>query len=116
MKEIEALSDRVANDKNVDGVRLDIANLIAHLLNEKRDTLTYWDKACFAQALSALNWNLDQERIASTAWLQLSLACLQNSLVPESERSERQSAPKPAIDTLAFDQMMAEVRRIGGAA
>lgn len=113
MKEIEALSERVETDKNVDGVRLDIASLIGKLLAERRDTLTYWDKTYFSKALSALNLNLEGSR-ASTAWLQVSLAALQNLLVPEGDRSERQPDPTPAIDALTFDQIAAEVRRLGG--
>jgi hypothetical protein len=113
--EIEALSARVNEDENVDGVRIDIVDLIARLLVERRDTLTYWDKACFAQAISALHWNLDQGRFASTAWLQLSLTCLRNLLVPENERSANLPDKKPGVDALTFDRIAAEIRDIGGA-
>ena len=125
MNEIDALSDRVNNDRNVDGVRIDITNLIARLLNKKRDTLTYWDKICFGQALSALNSSIDQGRPASTAWLELSLAALRNLLVSADKRAEnyQNSVIKTkggviktmSVDGLTFDQIMAEVRRLGGA-
>ncbi|MDB5783921.1 MAG: hypothetical protein JWQ50_3836 [Caballeronia mineralivorans] len=87
--EIDALSDRVNTDKNVDGLRIDIANLMARLLEGKRETLTYWDKSCFAYALSALHWNIDSGLISYTAWLELSLTALRNLLVPEDKRSDR---------------------------
>lgn len=111
MDEIEALAARLDHDPDVGTVRLDIADLIGRLIRERRDTLGYWEKHCFAQALASLAWNGHGQ---STAWLRLCLQCLGNALVPADRRDDRYASHIAEIDALTPDQLLADVQALGG--
>jgi hypothetical protein len=114
MDEIEALAERIDND-DADTVRLAIADLIGRLITERRYALGYWEKQWFAQAIASLAWNIRREPQDSTAWLRLCLAALQNALAPAERRSENYAPQIAAIDALTADQLLADVRTLGGA-
>ena len=54
MIDMDGLFERIDGAEDVDGLRLDIADAIAKGLFERRESLGYWEKAHFAQAIAAL--------------------------------------------------------------
>ncbi len=114
MKEINELSERLNKDKNVDGIRLDIANLIAKSLTQKREAFGYWEKAQFAQAIDALAQNIHSENRDSTSWLRLCLVSIKKAHIPPDERSENYTARNKEIEAFTFNQLMDDIRKLGG--
>jgi|GEM_PF-1481236 len=104
MREIKELFERLNKDKNVDGIRLDIANLIAKSLTQKREAFGYWEKAQFAQAIAALARNIHSGRRDSTSWLRLCLVSIKKAHIPPDERSEDYTASSKKIEAFTFDQ------------
>jgi hypothetical protein len=113
MKEINEFFERLDKDKNVDGIRLDIANFIAKSLTQKRETFGYWENAQFAHAIAALAQNIYSGHRDSTSWLSLCLVSIENAHIPPDERSENYTARNKQIDALTFDQLMDDIRKLG---
>ncbi len=114
MKEINDLFERLDKDKDVDGIRLDIADLIAKSLTQKREAFGYWEKAQFAHAIAALAQNVHAGHRDSTSWLRLCLVSIENAHIPPDERSEDYTARNKQIEALTFDQLMDDIRKLGG--
>jgi len=114
MDEIEALRARIDSDRNVDAVRIAIADLIGRLIAERRDSLGYWEKLAFAQALSWLWANVSGGNRDSTAWLRICLVSLETALVPADRRNEHHTRRSPDIEALTADLLLAEVRALNG--
>lgn len=114
MKEINALFERLDNDKDVDQIRLDIANLIAKCLTERRETFGYWEKAQFAHAIAALAQNIHAGHRDSTWWLRLCLVSVENAHVSPDKRSEDYTARNKQIEGLTYDQLMDDIQKLGG--
>jgi len=110
--EIDALIDRASTANKDDALLEDIKSMMARLLEGKRETLTYWDKSCFASALHGLRPYIGSGLTPNKAWLAPSLAALKMLFVPEDKRSD-QIVAKESIDTLTFEQIMGDIRRLG---
>jgi len=115
MDEIDILFMRLDQDQNIDDVRLDIADLIAKCLNEKRDNFGYWEKAHIANAIALLAQNVFSSRQPTTAWLRASLVNLDKALVPPDQRSETYTRRDNQLDSLTFEQLIDDIRKLGGA-
>ncbi len=116
MVEIDALFERLDKDRDVDRIRLDIAGLIAKQLAQARESFGYWEKAHFAQAIAALAWNVNLGNRDTTSWLRLCLVNLELAHVPLAQRSEDYTPRNKQIDALTFDELMADIRKLGGRA
>lgn len=114
MKEINEFFERLDKDEDVDRIRLDIANLIAKSLTQKREVFGYWEKALFAHAIAALAQNVHAGHRDSTLWLRLCLVSIENAHTPPDERSEDYTARKKQVEALTFDQLMDDIRKLGG--
>jgi hypothetical protein len=114
MKNIDEIFERLDGNENIESIRLDIANLIAESLVQKRDSLGYWGKAHFADAINALGYNIHAGNRDSSAWLKLSLNNIINAHIPHNERSEEGSPKSQQIEELTFDHLVFEIRKLGG--
>ena len=114
MKEIDELFERIDNDSDVDGIRRDIADLIGKSLTQKQEAFGYWEKAQFAHAIAALAHNVHAGHRDSTSWLRLCLVSIENACIPADERSEDYTARNKQIEALTFDQLMDDIRTLGG--
>jgi len=114
MKEIDDLFQRVDNDPNVDGIRLDIADLIARCLEEKRKSLGYWEKNLFNHAIGMLRDNIRTGDRESRTWLKSSLVSVRDAFVPGDKRNENYTTRRSEVEDLTFDDLMLEVRKLGG--
>lgn len=113
MKEINDLFERLDKDKDVDGIRLDIADLIAKSLTQKREAFGYWEKEQFAYAIAALAQNV-QGPHDSTSSLRKCLVSIEKAHISPDERSEDYTARNKQIEALTFDQLMDDIRKLGG--
>ncbi|WP_296445589.1 hypothetical protein [Rhodoferax sp. UBA5149] len=114
MKEIDELVERLDSDSNVDGIRLDIADLIAKSLAQKREAFGYWEKAHLAHAIAVLAHNVHAGHRDSTSWLRLCLVSIESAYIPADKRSEDYTARNKQIDALTFDQLVDDIRKLGG--
>lgn len=114
MEEVRALYERIADGDKVDLIRLDIADLIAKCLAEKRETLGYWEKGQFAYAIAALARNTYSGNRESAVWLRLCLVCIEKAYVPPDKRADDPEERNEHIDALTYEQLAVEVRTLGG--
>lgn len=114
MKEVSDLFERLDKAEDIDGIRLDIANFIARTLAAKRETLGFWEKAQFAHAIAALAHNVYGASRDSTVWLRLCLVCIENAHTPPEKRSEDYTPRNKQIEALTFEQLMDDIRKLGG--
>ena len=113
MEEIDILFARLDQDQNIDQIRLDIADLIWKCLINKRDTFGYWEKVHLANAIGLLARNVLFLRQSSTFLLRLSLINVKMALVPPEQRSEGLAGRDDKLDSLTFDQLVDDVRKLG---
>lgn len=116
MNEVNELFERLDNGKDVDGIRLDIANLIAQSLIQKQEAFGYWEKAQFSHAIDALAQNIHAGRRDSTSWLRLCLVSIKNAHTLPNNRSEDYTVRNKQIEAFTFDQLMDRVLALGGSA
>ncbi|RQR87059.1 hypothetical protein DIE11_03790 [Burkholderia sp. Bp9012] len=116
MDEIEELDERLDSDPDVDGVRLDIADLLGRLIGERRDYLSYWEKFWFVQALVSLDGNIQRGQRDSTAFLRVTLLAIANALRPAQERDENYAPHRADIEAVTAELLLEYVRTLGGAA
>ncbi|WP_157642247.1 hypothetical protein [Burkholderia ubonensis] len=114
MDEIEALAARTDGDPDVDALRLAIADPTGRLIAERRDNLDYWEKHCFANALGALALNVQRGVRASTTGLLLSLNYLDAALLPADRRDENYAPHSADVEALTAEQLLDDVRALGG--
>ena len=113
MEEIDILFARLDQDQNIDQIRLDIADLIWKCLINKRDTFGYWEKVHLANAIGLLARNVLFLRQSSTFLLRLSLINVKMALVPPAQGSEGLAGSDDKLDSLTFDQLVDDVRKLG---
>ena len=104
MEEINDLMERLDNGNDIDKLRLDIANIIAKRLYEKRDELGYFDKLTLGNAIGYLRGNM----------LRACLGSLQNSWASANQRNNDYAPISPDIEALKYKDLMFAVRELGG--
>lgn len=113
MQDLDALFERIDRDRDVDGLRLAIAEAIATGLRELRESFGYWEKVHFAQAIAALAWNVNAGDRDATSWLRLCLVDLELAYAPTDERSEDYAPRNQQIDALTYEDLLSDVRKLG---
>lgn len=113
MEKISALFDRLDTDKDVDRIRLDIANLIAKCLTEKRETFGNWEKKYFFSAIEALAENCASHR-DSTKSLRRCLVSIEYVHVPHDQRSEDRTERNAQIEAVTYGQLIDRIQKLGG--
>lgn len=114
MKKIDEIFIRLSSGEEVGSIRLDIANLIAEHLYDLRDSLGYWEKAHFAQAIASLGWNMNSSNQPTGSWLRLSLVNLEKALVPAEARNESYGKRDGQLDALTYEQLLSAIQALGG--
>ena len=123
MQEIDELSKRLEESKDIEGIRIEIANLIAKSITRKGNALSYWEKAQYADAIAALTRHAEDVlaqggQPVSKVLLRLALQSLMDAHLPLGKRfgihSSKDSSVDKNIDALTFDQLMDGIRKLGG--
>lgn len=116
MQEVDALLKRLNDQGDLGEIRLDIADLIADRLNQMRESLGYWEKAHFANAISSLSRNINSRHQPTTSWLRHCLVNLEKALVHADERNENYTPQNAELDVLTFEQLVEalDMVRYGG--
>jgi hypothetical protein len=112
MVEVDEIIERLDANADIRAIRRDVANLIAAKLEALRDNLGYWEKSCFANAISALWSNLVAAHHPTQFWLRLCVVDLEKAFVPKDKRNENYTPHQPQIEALTFDQLNAELEQI----
>lgn len=116
MSEIDTLFERLDTDRDVDRIRLDIANLIVNQMDHARASFGYWEKVHFAQAIAALAWNVNLGNRDTTSSLMLCMVNLELVHVPPDQRSEDYTPRNKQIEALTFEELMTDIQKLGGRA
>ena len=104
--------EMLANDPDINKVRKSIADLIVEYLEEKKNSLGYWEKYDFAFAIIALKTNLGSKIIPTDIWLRLCLICLENAFIPKDKRNEEYTRKDNEIDALTYQQLLSESQEL----
>lgn len=114
MKEIDELFERLQRNDNIDDVRTDIANLIAKYLSDSKERLGYWEKAHFHDAIDFLARNIQTEKSDTTLWLKSCLTSILTACTPENERNVNYVPKDHRIESLQYEWLEQEIRKLGG--
>lgn len=116
MREVDTILRKLDGNGDVGEIRNDIADLIVEQLQRVRQTLGYWEKAHFANAIAALAWNIRARHQPTSSWLRLCLVNLEKALVPADERNENYTPRDEQLNALTYEQLMEalEIVRGGG--
>lgn len=116
MIDTSPLFELINQNENTDKLRLEIANAISLGLSHFRDNFGYWEKLHFAHAIAALAWNIRSNQQSSTSWLRLCVVSLDLAFTQKDKRSEHYIPRIDQIETITFDDLVADVRKLGAAA
>jgi len=85
---LEILLHQLDNVQNVDVLRLAIVAHVHKRLHEQDGRLDDWETTHLANAIGALELNVNAVQQPTIAWLRLCLVDLQRALMPEADRHE----------------------------
>lgn len=114
MDSINSLIECVIRERDLDKLRLAIANAIAARLVDSRGSFGYWQKVHFAQAIAALAWNVSISGEQATSWLRFCLASLELASTPKEKRFEDYTPRREQMEALTFEDLVADIRTLGG--
>lgn len=114
MEKIDALFEKLNQNQNVNEIRVDIVDLIMECLNEIRSNFGNWEKIHLANAIALLAQNIYSTHQPSNAWLRASLVYVEKSFLPPDQRSECFGQRENPFDSLTFDQLVADIQKLGG--
>lgn len=106
MHDIDSILEKLDENGDIGDIRRAIADLIVDRLQKVRNSLGYWEKAYFANAIAALAWNTNSSSQPTTSWLRLCLVNLEKAHVPAEQRNENYTPRDSQLDSLTFDQLM----------
>ncbi|HUX81500.1 MAG TPA: hypothetical protein VMV35_01540 [Halothiobacillus sp.] len=104
----EQFHDQVPNQQ----MQREVASVIGQCLEQVKDRLTYWEKTHIASALSSLAWNLRSKNNPTDAWLRLSLANAEKSLIAPSHRSDSYTRKDESIDDLTYEKLKEDLGQL----
>jgi hypothetical protein len=105
MEEVTAILERLDHGDNIGEIRNDIAHLISQCLQQNQETLGYWEKLYFANAIAAFHLNKVPGAQPTPLWLRVSLYDLERAFVPASERGEGYLPKDERINLLTLEQL-----------
>ncbi len=111
MDEIEAIFRKLKTDVSIEGIREDIFNLIRKLLDERKDTLGYWEKFHLIDAISALAWNINSKS-NSPIGLHLCLVSLGNMFIHRNGSNGDSVRKDELIESLTYEQIAQALRDV----
>ena len=109
MNDIDSIYGKLDQGGEVGDIRSDIVDLIVDRL---QDSLGYWEKLYFANAIAALAWNKSSSGQLPDSWLRLCLFNVEMALVPAEQRNEDYIPKDNQFDSLTYDQLMDAILEI----
>ena len=113
MKSIDELFERLQRNDNIDDVRTDIANLIAKYLSDSKESIGYWEKYHFLEAIDFLARNVQTEKRDSALWLKACLTSILTACTPKGERNENHVPKDHRLESLQYEWLEQEIRKLG---
>jgi hypothetical protein len=114
MREVEAIRRRLDGNGDIGEIRNDIAELIADQLGRAGETIGYWEKAHFANAIATLARNIHSTHQPTVSWLRLCLVNVEKALVPADRRDENYTPKDHQLDALTFQQLTEALEMVRG--
>jgi len=112
MNKIDAIFEKIDQESDIQEIRRDIADMIIFELEKIGNSIGYWEKACFANAISSLAWNINSSHQPMTSWLTLSLLNVERALVPPNRRNENYTPRDTQLNSFTLNQLMSAIREL----
>lgn len=109
MHDIDSILQKIEINGDIKDIRKAIADLIINRLKSVKDSLGYWEKLCFANAIINLNSNINLLHQPRTFLLRICLCNLEKAFIPAAERNENYARRDKQIDSLTYEQFMEEI-------
>jgi hypothetical protein len=116
MQKIESLLQQLDGDYDLKDLRNAISDLIVNHIQALKDSLGYWEKTHFANAIAAFALNMNSLHQPTTAWLRLCLVDLEKVLVPESQRNESYMLQDEQLESLTYEHLIETIETVAGTA
>lgn len=114
MDQFDDWHHRISEGK-IDGVlKNEIADRILELLEEKKDSLSEWEKLYFAKAITALSINVNSMYQPTEAGLAICLTALQQVTIEGTARNELYANADSGRDLFSYATLVATVENIKG--
>lgn len=113
---VDLILRQIDENGDIAQIRCAILDLIAQELQALKGSFGYWEKACLANAIAALAWNIYSRHQPTTVWLRLCLVNVEKARVPAEERDEHYTLRDKQLEALTFQQLAEDIeslRKIG---
>lgn len=112
MKSVASILQQIDENCDIKAVRATIADLIEDHLQALKDSLGYWEKFHFANAIACLAWNINTRHQPTTAWLRVCLANIEKALIPENQRDENYTPREHQFEALTHEQFIDDLNTL----
>jgi predicted nucleic acid-binding protein len=112
MQDIDSFLQKLQENGDVNKIRNELAELFIHLLESVKESLGYWEKFHFSNAIRMLRANISLINQPRTLWLRAFIKSLDNAFIPAAERNENYMPRDKEIDSLTYEQLMEAIESI----
>lgn len=112
MDEFQEWHRRISEGRIEGFLQNEIADKILVLLEQRRDSLSAWDKLLFAQAITQLSINVNSIYQPTVAGLGRCLVALEEVMIPELQRHESSAQKDDKNELISFDKLVVTVKEI----
>ncbi len=110
---VDYILQKLNNESDIHKVRIEIADLILEHLELVGNSLDYYKKMYFANAISALACNINSShKPPLDSWLRICLVSLENAFIPPEHWSAKQPPRNSQFDAITFDQLIEAINEI----
>ncbi|MHB8123757.1 MAG: hypothetical protein ACYDG4_16590 [Desulfuromonadaceae bacterium] len=110
IKDVDSILNELDKYGDIKKARIAIADLIDHHLHALQNSLGYWEKTHFANAIACLAWNIGSRHQPSIAWLRLCIVNIKKALVSAEQRNENYTPQDKQIEALSYEEFIEDVK------
>ncbi|MDD2903540.1 MAG: type II toxin-antitoxin system VapC family toxin [Syntrophales bacterium] len=112
MHDIDSIIQMIEDGGDIKEAQKAIIDLIISGLKSVKDSLGYWEKLRFANAIIALSSNINLRGHPKTLGLRLCINNLAMAFIPASERNETYARQDSHIDSITYEQLMEAIKSL----
>ena len=112
MTSVDSIRQQLDSNCDVKEVRAAIIDLIEHHLQALKESLGYWEKVNFANAINSLARNINSRHQPTIDWLRLCLVNVEKALVPANQRNEHYTPREKQLEALTYEQLIEDINSL----
>ena len=112
MDQFDDWHHRIGEGKIDNALKSEIADEILRLLEEKKGSLSEWEKLHFAKAITALSVNVNSMYQPTEAGLAICLTALQQAIIEGTEPNDLYAKTDSRRDLFSYASLVATVENI----